>query len=142
MSNRVYKCHHPYISRYHKKPTKSVALLWEFDHHNSQIIIIQFLKCIFSSESDFRIPKDLQNKNEWTYTGKILGTTGTGQGEVYLLRQISTPYKEAALKVYKRTDEQVKRMRSYREMIALRTMEKGKCLQFLIIYYCKSNVKI
>ncbi len=71
-------------------------------------------------------PTDLKEKQEWTYTGKPLGATESGQGEVFLIRQISGTREEAALKIYKRADEKVKRMRSYREMVALRAMGKGK----------------
>lgn len=78
------------------------------------------------SETSFEWPEDLGVKKQWKYTGKILGATESGQGDVFLIRQISVPYNKAVLKIYKQTNKDTKRMRSYREMIALRAIIKGK----------------
>ncbi len=50
----------------------------------------------------------------------------TGQGEVYLIRRLFGTREKAALKIYKRAGDKKKRMRAYREMVALRTLANGK----------------
>lgn len=72
------------------------------------------------------LPKDLEEKHEWEFTGKILGLNETGQGEVFLMRQISRRNQFAALKIYKRTNERTKRLRCHRERIALDMIKQGK----------------
>jgi len=71
--------------------------------------------------------EDLRKQGEWKNI-QCLNKTETGQGQVYLVEKTSADgtVTKAALKIYKQSNKRNKRMRSYREMIALRTIAKSK----------------
>ena len=104
----------------------------DFQKQNTSTESVQFLDdmnmIIFYVllEQDIKWPEDLKAKSEWKYTGNILSVAENGQGEVFLLRRISAPHDEAVLKLYKQIEKDKKRMRAYREMVALRAMVTGK----------------
>ena len=80
-----------------------------------------------SLETTFEVPEDLRKQGVWEKIRSI-STTETGQGQVFLVQKTSGDgtVTEAALKIYKKSDKRRKRMRSYREMIALRTIAESK----------------
>ena len=72
------------------------------------------------------MPDDLKYKQEWHCGNKKLGTAESGQGDVYLVRRTSGHPKGGALKIYKEVRNESRRLRSYRETVALRSTEDGK----------------
>ncbi|CAF2825930.1 unnamed protein product [Rotaria sp. Silwood2] len=84
-------------------------------------------------EKRYPSPYVLNEIPEWEATGDTFGSkNGSGQGTIYKVKQKSSPFKQAALKVFDKKLNQEGRSRSYREYIALDLLKGAPHISQLI----------
>jgi hypothetical protein len=60
-----------------------------------------------------------EEASEWTFTGDIFGSDNTGQATVYKVQRATSPFEQAAMKVYEKKFPKEGPPRTYREFIAM-----------------------